>query len=112
MGRILILEPQPEVRELWSRVAERLGHETVAEVPPSPGAAPVDLIVLEPDGRRELAIARALHQQFPEIPLVCASTVPPTPELRRELSPRVYLTKPFPLAALERALADVLAGVS
>jgi CheY-like chemotaxis protein len=25
MARILILEPQPEVRELWTHVAERLG---------------------------------------------------------------------------------------
>jgi CheY-like chemotaxis protein len=112
MGRILILEPQAEVRELWSRVAARLGHESVAEVPPNPEAAPVDVIVLEPDGTRELATARALHQRFPEIPVVCASIVPPTPELRRELSPRVFLTKPFPLAALERALADALDGVS
>ena len=112
MGSILILEPQPEVRELWSRVAERLGHESVTEVPSNPESAPVDVIVVEPDGQRSLAIARALHQQFPEIPLVCASNVPLTPELRRELSPNVYLTKPFPLAALERALADVLGSAS
>jgi CheY-like chemotaxis protein len=112
MGRILILEPQPEVRELWAHVAERLGHETVTEVPPNPEAAPVDLIVLEPDGTRGLAIARALHERFPEIPLVCASTVPPTRELRHELSPHAYLTKPFPLVALERALADALNGAS
>jgi CheY-like chemotaxis protein len=112
MGRILILEPQPDVRDLWAHVAERLGHESVTEVPPNPDAAPVDVIVLEPDGPRGLAIARALRERFPEIRLVCASTVPPTRELRRELSPHAYLTKPFPLAALERALADAFDGVS
>src|SRR4051812_883748 len=108
MGQILILEPQPEVRELWSHVAKRLGHESVEEVPSHLKAAPVDLIVLEPEGTRELAIARALHQRFPEIPLVCASIAPPTPELRRELSPNAYLMKPFPLEALEHALANAL----
>jgi len=66
----------------------------------------------EPDGTRGLAIARALHERFPEIPLVCASILPATSELRRELSPHAYLTKPFPLAALERALADALDGAS
>jgi hypothetical protein len=75
------------VRELWSHVVERLGHESVTEVAPNPGAAPVDAIVLEPDGKHGLATARALHVRFPEIPLVCASTLPPTSELRRELSP-------------------------
>jgi CheY-like chemotaxis protein len=112
VGSILILEPQPEVRELWSRVAERLGHESVTEVPPNPASAPVDVIVLEPEGARSLAIAKALQEQFPEIALVCASNLPPTPELRRELSADVYLTKPFPLAALERALDDVLGSVT
>ena len=33
VGRILILEPQPEIRELVGHVARRLGHETVTEVP-------------------------------------------------------------------------------
>jgi CheY-like chemotaxis protein len=110
MGRILILEPQPEVRELWTHVAERLGHESVTETPRNPAVAPVDAIVLEPDGARGLAIARALHERFPEIPVVCASILPPNSELRRELSPHAYLTKPFPLMVLERALADALAG--
>ena len=112
MGRILILEPHPEVRELWSLVAERMGHESVEDVPSSTAFAPVDAIVLEPDGTRELAIATTLRRQFPEIPLVCASIVPSTPELRRELAPRAYLTKPFPLAVLERALTDALGGMT
>jgi CheY-like chemotaxis protein len=109
VGLILILEPQPELRELFSRVASRLGHGIVTEVGSNAPEPPVDVILLEPAGARGLAAARALHERFPEIPVVCASTLPPTSELRRKLSPVAYLTKPFSLRDLEDALADAFA---
>jgi CheY-like chemotaxis protein len=109
VGRILILEPQPELRELFGRVASRLGHEAVIEVDANAPEPPADVILLEPDGARGLAAARVLRSRFPEIPLVCASTLPPTSELRRELSPVAYLTKPFSLRELEDALGDAFA---
>jgi CheY-like chemotaxis protein len=112
MGVVLILEPQTELRELFTRVASRLGHRAVTTIGPEAPEPPVDVILLEPDGAPGLAAARALHAHFPEIPVVCASTLPPTTELRRELSPVAYLTKPFPLRALEHALANAFARSS
>src|SRR5439155_21980715 len=35
VGRILILEPQPEIRQLVGRVAGRLGHQPLTEIPTS-----------------------------------------------------------------------------
>jgi len=109
---VLILEPQTELRELFTKVAARLGHQAVTAVALEGPEPPADVILLEPDGARGLAAARELHARFPEIPVVCASTLPPTTELRRELSPVAYLTKPFPLRTLEHALADAFASRS
>jgi CheY-like chemotaxis protein len=109
MGVVLILEPQRELLELFTRVATRLGHEAVTAVSSEQREPPVDVILVEPDGAPGLAAARALHARFPEIPVVCASTLPPTTELRRELAPVAYLTKPFPMRTLEHALADAFA---
>ena len=90
------------------RVAKRLGHESVTETTEAEGNGALDAIVLEPASPPDLMLARALHERSPEIPLVCTSISPPTSELRRELSPRAYLTKPFSLGALEQALIDAL----
>ena len=90
------------------RVAKRLGHESVTEEAAAEGNGAFDAIVLEPASPPDLTLARALHERSPEIPLVCTSTSPPTPELRRELSPRAYLTKPFSLDELEQALIEAL----
>jgi hypothetical protein len=108
VGLILILEPHPEVSALFGQVALRLGHASVTKVSPDASVAPVEAIVVEPSGQRGRALARVLHERFPDIPVICASTLPPTKELREELEPRVYLTKPFPLGDLEQALAAAL----
>jgi CheY-like chemotaxis protein len=108
VGLILILEPHPEVSQLFGQVALRLGHTSVTEVSPDASVAPVDAIVVEPTGKRGRALARLLHERFPDIPVICASTLPPTPEIRADLEPRAYLTKPFMLADLEQALAAAL----
>jgi CheY-like chemotaxis protein len=108
MGRILVLEPEPEVRELFERIVRRLGHEPVREVGSDSIVAPVDVVLVEPESPRGYAVAREVHGRFPAVPVVCASTVPPSGSVRSMLSPREYLVKPFSVAALERALSDAL----
>ncbi|MFY9578753.1 MAG: hypothetical protein WAQ33_05465 [Gaiellaceae bacterium] len=105
MATILLLEPHREVRELFSAVALRLGHEPVATIADEPPA----VVVVEPSAESELRRARRLRERFPALAIVCASIHPPSRETREQLDPVVHLIKPFPLVELERALEAALA---
>lgn len=105
MGRVLILEPEAEVRDLAGRVARRLGHESVTDA----GTEPVDVVLVEPESPRALAAARDVHERFPDVPVICASIASPSHDVRSELAPHRYLLKPFAVTELERALSDALA---
>jgi CheY-like chemotaxis protein len=62
MARVLILEPDAEVRELIGRVVSRLGHEALAPArPPRRAPAGIEAIILEPDWPAGLELARALR---------------------------------------------------
>ena len=113
MARILVCEPNPEVRGLLGHVVARLGHETVyAEMAPGDVVDhDVDVLLLEPADPRGLSIAQVLRLRREELPIVCASIYPQTPHSRR-LDPVAYLVKPFALGELERALAAAVDGVS
>jgi CheY-like chemotaxis protein len=101
VGCVLVLEPDPEVRELVALVARRLGHETVTEVPT--GLSTLDVLVVEPESFRALLAAQVLRERFPKLPIVCASIAPLSVKAA-ELRPVEYLQKPFTLRALESAL--------
>src|SRR5213593_1423619 len=58
MGCVLVREPDPEVRELVTLVARRIGHEAVTEVPG--GLSRVDAVVVEPESFRALLAAQVL----------------------------------------------------
>jgi CheY-like chemotaxis protein len=105
VGRVLILEPQSEIRQLVGRVAGRLGHEALTE-PPAPLHG-IDAIVLEPESLRGLTVAQELRERSPELPIICASIAAPSAKTRA-LGPVAYLLKPFTLQDLERALSSAL----
>jgi hypothetical protein len=109
VGCVLVLEPDPEVRELIRLVATRLGIEAVTEVPTP--AVSVDAVVLEPESFRSLLTAQVLRERFPALPIICASIAPPGPKLE-ELSPVAYLQKPFLLHELQQALTRALSAPS
>jgi CheY-like chemotaxis protein len=109
MGCVLVLEPDPEVRDLVSLVARRLGHDTVTDVP-SP-ALGIDIVVVEPESFRALLAAQVLRERFPALSIVCASIAPPSGKTA-ELRPVAYLQKPFTLSELERALTRALPASS
>jgi CheY-like chemotaxis protein len=106
---VLVLEPQPEIRDLVALVARRLGHDAITEVPPA--AAEVDVVVVEPESFRGLLAAKVLRERFPELPIICASIAPPSGKTA-ELRPVAYLQKPFALGELERALTRALPASS
>jgi CheY-like chemotaxis protein len=100
--RILVLEPDREVRTLYQRAIQRLGHSSV--VPGDDGVvdlAGVDAVIVEPGSPHELAIVHTAHERKPALPVVCASIYPAN---SFGLNPVAFLEKPFRLAALERAL--------
>jgi CheY-like chemotaxis protein len=101
VGRILILEPQPDIRELVRRVAARLGHQTLIEL--SPEHPEVDAVVVEPESYRALKVAQELRERSPELPIICASIAPPN-DTTRALRPAAHLQKPFTLEELQRVL--------
>jgi CheY-like chemotaxis protein len=105
VGRILVLGPEPEIRELVGRVAERLGHETITEE--SFEGVPIDAVVAEPEGARGLELATRLRAHAPDLPVICTSIAPPTPATRA-LEPRAHLIKPYTLRDLSQALSSAL----
>jgi DNA-binding response OmpR family regulator len=105
VARILIVEPHADIRSLLELVVRRLGHEPVVHAgglePPD-----VDAAVIEPGEGFGLVLARSLKELG--VPLLFTSIFPADREML-ELQPAAYLVKPFPLYALEAALAVALA---
>ena len=106
VARVLICEPDPEVRELLSRIVVRVGHEPVVE---DAELAPVDAILLEPAHAPSVERAQAFRAANGATPVVCASIELPDAGSRR-LGPVAFLVKPFALPDLEAALKRALNG--
>lgn len=103
---MLICEPNPEVRELLSRIVVRLGHEPVLE---DAELAPVDAILLEPSHAPSVERAQAFRAVNGDTPIVCASIELPDAGSRR-LAPIAYLVKPFALPDLQHAILRALSN--
>ena len=106
MAKVLICEPDLEVRELLSRVVVRLGHEPL---PQDAAVAPVDAILLEPAHAPSVERAQAFRAANGSTPIVCTSIDLPDAGSRR-LAPTAHLVKPFSLPDLEAALRRALNG--
>jgi hypothetical protein len=111
--RILICEPDAEVRALLGHVVERLGHEPVHSTGRRGDVlldGDVDVLILEPADPASLTAAESLRVQDERLPIVCASIYPDSKGAER-LRPLAYLVKPFGLSDLERALCAAVDGV-
>jgi len=103
--RVLIADDVPEIAELIARMASHLGHQPIMLDEP---AAVVDLrgvdaAIVEPAGPQRFAVATALREREPDLPMVFASIEPATKQTRA-LAPVAHLEKPFRIADLEGAL--------
>ena len=83
----------------------RLGHEPVAFMGGDVDHIGVDAAVIEPGETSSLQLAKSLRSR--NVPVLFTSIYPPD-AAALELEPAVYLVKPFPLYALERALESAL----
>lgn len=105
MARVLICEPHDDISALLELVVRRLGHEPVVCATGDVDHIGVDAAVIEPGEPVGLNIARNLRAK--DVPVLFTSIYPPDSD-SLELKPAAYLVKPFPLYALERALAAAL----
>jgi AmiR/NasT family two-component response regulator len=104
MARIYILEPEADVRELFVRVADRLGLEAREYEPDTPPQLEHDdVLVVEPADPSSLQTALEASQRLPSLRIVCVSVYSSIPETVA-LKPHAYIVKPFRLEELERAL--------
>ena len=66
-------------------------------------------MILEPASADGLAAAAGLRRRLEDLPIICASVLPPSPATKA-LAPVAYLMKPFGLGELESAIALALAA--
>ena len=103
MARILVHEPDPDLRALFAHVLSRLGHEVVLT-----GDGGVDAALVEPGDAEGRAVLRSLRTAIPPVPVVCVSVYSADEEVGA-LGPSAYLTKPVTSLALGSALTAALA---
>jgi DNA-binding response OmpR family regulator len=106
MARILISEPHPDLRTLLEAIVRKAGHEPVGQGELTSDDAP-ELMILEPASADGLAAAARLRSRLADLPIICASILPPSPETRA-LGPAAHLLKPFRLGELEAAISTAL----
>jgi DNA-binding response OmpR family regulator len=109
VARILIIEPHADIRALLELVVRRLGHEPVLYGGGEIESIAIDAAVVEPGEGEGLRLAQRIRARG--IPVLFTSIFPAGDEALG-LQPHAYLVKPFPLYALENALAAALAPVT
>ena len=105
MARILIFEPQGDIRALLEIVVNRLGHEPWVFDGHDDDVIDPDAAVIDPDEGEGLSLARRLRARG--VPVILTSIFPAGLQ-ELELTPVVYLVKPFALYTLEKALEDAV----
>ena len=97
MSRVLVLEPDPDVRELFGRLLHHLGHQTVSDA-----GHDVEVVLLEPASKPARQILASVRLRRPNVRVVCTSVC-----ARRDVDDvagDAFLQKPFSLAALRSTL--------
>jgi CheY-like chemotaxis protein len=109
MARILISEPNPDVRLLYEHMVRRLGHEPLAlwDITPE-AAATIDLLLVELADSKCAGLADDARRLRPSLPVVAASIFPADskPAFRVD----AHLLKPFTLGELSTVLSGCLAA--
>ena len=106
MARVLIVDPEPDLRLLAAEAVAELGHEAVVlEEPVAPAGA--DVLMIAP-GHDTGAVVARLRAACAGLSVILVSVVPPGQETEA-WRPEGYLAKPYTLQALGRALDRALA---
>jgi CheY-like chemotaxis protein len=106
VARVLIAEPEPDLRSLAEQAVLEFGHEPLL-LEDYTGDIPADVLLLAISADA-MATASALRQHDPALPIVCTGTLVMDDEARG-LRPVAYLVKPYTLNDLWVALARAVA---
>ena len=110
MARVLIVDPDREITDLFAHAVQRLGHEAVQwQEGMTAEQIDTDVVLVEPARPKALAFARSLHDIRPSIAIVVVS-IRSRGGADRELDAVAHLDKPFERRDLERALSAALAA--
>jgi CheY-like chemotaxis protein len=109
MARVLIIEPEPDLRLLVQEAVRELGHEALL-FDGSASSSSVDVLLVAVFAGMTALVTRLRHAHAP-LSVVCAGTMPAGQEVRA-LRPAAYLIKPYTLGDLERALIKASQTVS
>lgn len=101
MARFLIIEPHADIRRLYAAVVRGLGHEPIFF---DGFIGKPHVILVEPADPESLEAAAQLRQDYPDVPIVCASIYEPAYNDVEALQAVTYLLKPFTLVELTDAL--------
>lgn len=107
MARVLIIEPERDLRRLAEQAVLELGHEPLLADADAP-AAPVDVLLLAASAEAAER-ASALRRRQPGLAIVCLGVTPASRAIRA-LGPVTHLMKPYTLAELDAALSRALAA--
>ena len=106
MARVLIVDPEPDLRLLAAEAVTELGHEAVV-LEELAAPAPADVLMIAPCQDMGTVVAR-LREACAGLSVILVSVVPPGPETDA-WRPEGFLAKPYTLQALGRALERALA---
>ena len=110
MARVLIVDPDREITDLFAHAVERLGHEAIPWYDGmSIDEANADVVLVEPERPKALAFARSLRTDRPGLAIVVVS-IRSRGGADVELHAVAHLDKPFERRELERALTTALAA--
>lgn len=106
VARILIAEPEPDLRVLAEQAVLELGHEPVLLEAHTAGTR-VDVLLLATSADA-VAIAQAHRRNDAALPIVCVGTTGASAAIH-QLEPVAHLLKPYTLSDLAQALTRAVA---
>jgi len=118
-ARVLLVEDDPQVAELVGAMLHDLGHSVVRAGGVAEALerldqdAAIQLVlsdVIMPGGRSGVDLAEHLAKTRPDLPVVLCSGYTGGDQARASAGPWPFLSKPFSLDSLARALADARAA--
>jgi CheY-like chemotaxis protein len=112
VARVLIVDPDREITDLFAHSVELLGHVAVLwREGMTAEEAEADIVLVEPARPRALAFARTVHEAHPGVAIVVVS-IRSRGGADRELGAVAHLDKPFERRELERALSAALTATA
>ena len=105
MARVLIVDPEPDLRLLAAEAVAELGHEAVVVDGPAAWAE-ADVLMIAPSEDMQRVVDEIRHVSR-DLSVIVVSVEPPG-EDARAVHPAGFLAKPYTLEALRKALDRAL----